>query len=75
MTAVALQYWHSHKFEVQSGMLMLGTKALVPSELLEASELITQLSRQLVVDAVTDIAERPAMLELHRSYGKTIHAW
>lgn len=56
-------------------MLMLGTKALVPSELLEASELITQLSRQLVVDAVTDIAERPAMLELHRSYGKTIHAW
>ena len=26
-------------------------------------------------DVATDIAERPAMLELHRTYGKTIHTW
>lgn len=26
-------------------------------------------------DAVSDIAERPAMLELHRTYGKTTHTW
>lgn len=25
------QYWHSHRYEVDSGMLMLGTKTLVPS--------------------------------------------
>ncbi|KAK8847344.1 hypothetical protein IAR55_005201 [Kwoniella newhampshirensis] len=50
------KYWHSHKYEVESGMLMLGTKSLVPN-------------------AMTDIAERPAMLELHRTYGKTTHTW
>ncbi|KAL7420718.1 hypothetical protein Q5752_004669 [Cryptotrichosporon argae] len=50
------KYWHSHKFEVESGMLKLGTKTLVPN-------------------AVTDLAERPAMLELHRTYGKTTHTW
>lgn len=27
------------------------------------------------IDAINDIAERPAMLELHRTYGKTIHTW
>ncbi|WVR04588.1 hypothetical protein IAU60_001596 [Kwoniella sp. DSM 27419] len=51
-----VQYWHSHKYEVDSGMLMLGTKSLVPN-------------------AMTDVAERPAMLELHRTYGKTTHTW
>ncbi|OWT41695.1 hypothetical protein C362_00056 [Cryptococcus neoformans Bt1] len=50
------KYWHSHRYEVDSGMLMLGTKTLVPN-------------------AVSDIAERPAMLELHRMYGKTTHTW
>ncbi|KAK1925845.1 hypothetical protein DB88DRAFT_524193 [Papiliotrema laurentii] len=50
------QYWHSHKYEVDSGMLMLVTKSGVPN-------------------VATDIAERPAMLELHRTYGKTIHTW
>ncbi|ORY30570.1 hypothetical protein BCR39DRAFT_528835 [Naematelia encephala] len=50
------KYWHSHKYEVDSGMLQLGTKSLVPNQ----------------VDA---LAERPAMLELHRTYGKTIHTW
>ncbi|WWC59325.1 uncharacterized protein I303_101877 [Kwoniella dejecticola CBS 10117] len=50
------KYWHSHKYEVDSGMLMLGTKSLVPN-------------------AMTDIAERPSMLELHRTYGKTTHTW
>lgn len=24
---------------------------------------------------MTDIAEQPAMLELHRTYGKTTHTW
>lgn len=24
---------------------------------------------------VDDLSERPAMLELHRTYGKTIHTW
>lgn len=24
---------------------------------------------------VDDMSERPAMLELHRTYGKTIHTW
>ncbi|ODN79990.1 hypothetical protein, variant [Cryptococcus amylolentus CBS 6039] len=50
------KYWHSHKYEVDSGMLVLGTKSLVP-------------------DAVTDIAEQPAMMELHTTYGKTTHTW
>jgi len=26
------KYWHSHKHEVESGILKLGTKSLVPSE-------------------------------------------
>ncbi|ORX34529.1 hypothetical protein BD324DRAFT_664212 [Kockovaella imperatae] len=50
------KYWHSHKFEVESGMLVLGTKTIVPN-------------------AMTTAAERPAMMELHRTYGKTIHTW
>jgi hypothetical protein len=25
--------------------------------------------------AVTDVAEQPAMLELQKTYGKTIHTW
>nr|ODN90123.1 hypothetical protein L203_02046 [Cryptococcus depauperatus CBS 7841] len=50
------KYWHSHKYEVDSGMLVMGTKSLVPN-------------------AVSDLAERPAMLELHRTYGKTTHTW
>jgi hypothetical protein len=27
------RYWHSHKHEVESGMLKLGMKSLVPSKL------------------------------------------
>lgn len=27
-----IQFWHSHKYEVESGMLILASKALVPSE-------------------------------------------
>jgi hypothetical protein len=29
------RYWHSHKHEVESGMLKLGTKSVVPSEFSE----------------------------------------
>jgi len=50
------RYWHSHKFEVESGMLVLPTKPLVPA-------------------LVTDAAEQPAMLEIRKLYGKTIHTW
>ena len=27
------------------------------------------------LDQITDVAEQPAMLELHTTYGKTIHTW
>jgi hypothetical protein len=27
------RFWHSHKHEVESGMLKLGMKSLIPSEL------------------------------------------
>ncbi|TFK92127.1 DUF1264-domain-containing protein [Polyporus arcularius HHB13444] len=50
------KFWHSHKYEVESGLLQLAPKSLVPG-------------------AATDIAEQPAMLELHQTYGKTIHTW
>ncbi|KAI0647119.1 DUF1264-domain-containing protein [Trametes meyenii] len=50
------KYWHSHKYEVESGLLQLATKPLVPG-------------------AAADLAEGPAMLELQKSYGKTIHTW
>jgi hypothetical protein len=50
------KFWHSHKYEVESGMLCLKTKKLVPT-LLE------------------DQAEKDAMTELHKTYGKTIHTW
>ncbi|KAI0636898.1 DUF1264-domain-containing protein [Trametes polyzona] len=50
------KYWHSHKYEIESGLLQMGTKALVPA-------------------SATDAAEQPAMLELQKSYGKTIHTW
>jgi hypothetical protein len=36
-TALTEQYWHSHKYEVESGMLVLGTKQLVPSTFLRDS--------------------------------------
>ncbi|GJE86935.1 DUF1264-domain-containing protein [Phanerochaete sordida] len=49
-------YWHSHKYEVESGMLQLQVKSGVPQ-------------------AAADVAEQPAMLELQRTYGKTIHTW
>lgn len=51
-------------------MLKLGTKSLVPSE----SHPHLQ-ERKLMVGMVDDMSERPAMLELHRTYGKTIHTW
>lgn len=50
------KYWHSHKYEVESGMLQLQVKNVVPG-------------------TAADIAEQPAMLELQRTYGKTIHTW
>ncbi|OSC99084.1 DUF1264-domain-containing protein [Trametes coccinea BRFM310] len=50
------KFWHSHKYEVESGLLQLATKYLVPG-------------------AVADTAEQPAMLELQKTYGKTIHTW
>ena len=31
--------------------------------------------RYMVAGAATDVAEQPAMLELHQTYGKTIHTW
>jgi len=50
------KYWHSHKYEVESGVLYLETKGFVPN-------------------VVNDVAEQPAMLELQKTYGKTIHTW
>ncbi|KAI0748181.1 DUF1264-domain-containing protein [Daedaleopsis nitida] len=50
------KYWHSHKYEVESGLLQIAPKMFVPG-------------------AATDLAEQPAMLELHKTYGKTIHTW
>ncbi|EMD38393.1 hypothetical protein CERSUDRAFT_24526, partial [Gelatoporia subvermispora B] len=50
------KFWHSHKFEIESGLLQLQTKGAVPL-------------------AATDMAEQPAMLELQKTYGKTIHTW
>jgi len=49
-------YWHSHKYEVESGLLQLHVKDLVPGQ-------------------IADLAEQPAMLELQKTYGKTIHTW
>ncbi|KIJ69235.1 hypothetical protein HYDPIDRAFT_80637 [Hydnomerulius pinastri MD-312] len=50
------KYWHSHKYEVESGVLYLETKGFVPN-------------------VINDVAEQPAMLELQKTYGKTIHTW
>lgn len=50
------RYWHSHKYEVESGYLQMQANSLVPG-------------------AVTDLAEQPAILEIHKTYGKTIHTW
>ncbi|CED83283.1 Protein of unknown function DUF1264 [Phaffia rhodozyma] len=50
------QYWHSHNYEVSSGMLtLLGMKG--------------------VPGLATSSAEQPAMIELQKTYGKTIHTW
>ncbi|KZV86417.1 DUF1264-domain-containing protein [Exidia glandulosa HHB12029] len=50
------KYWHSHKYEVESGLLMLVAKPGVSNETM-------------------DTAEQPAMRELRKTYGKTIHTW
>lgn len=50
------KYWHSHKYEIESGLLKLSVKDIVP-------------------DKVSDYAEQPAMITLHKTYGKTIHTW
>jgi len=50
------KFWHSHKYEVESGSLQLGMKSGVPGP-------------------IADEAEQPAMLELHKTYGKIIHTW
>ena len=31
--------------------------------------------RYMVAGAAIDVAEQPAMMELHQTYGKTIHTW
>ncbi|KAH9842577.1 DUF1264-domain-containing protein [Rhodofomes roseus] len=48
--------WHSHKYEVESGLLQMHARAPLNG-------------------AVTDLAEQPAILEIQRTYGKTIHTW
>ncbi|KAF9000737.1 DUF1264-domain-containing protein [Cyathus striatus] len=50
------KYWHSHKYEVESGLLQLQVKDVIPG-------------------TVSDAAEQPAMIELQKTYGKTIHTW
>ncbi|GJN87972.1 hypothetical protein Rhopal_000927-T1 [Rhodotorula paludigena] len=50
------KYWHSHKYEVESGQLVLKSKNWVPL-------------------AAEDLAEKPTMAQLQRTYGKTIHTW
>ncbi|KAI1795807.1 hypothetical protein LXA43DRAFT_970237 [Ganoderma leucocontextum] len=50
------RFWHSHKHEIESGLLQLFPKSFVPS-------------------VATDHAEKPAMTELQKTYGKTIHTW
>ncbi|XP_006459208.1 hypothetical protein AGABI2DRAFT_201214 [Agaricus bisporus var. bisporus H97] len=50
------KYWHSHKYEVESGLLQMQTKRFVPG-------------------AITNFAEKPAMANLQKTYGKTIHTW
>ncbi|EJF65924.1 hypothetical protein DICSQDRAFT_143283 [Dichomitus squalens LYAD-421 SS1] len=50
------KFWHSHKYEVESGLLQLAPKSFVPG-------------------AAIDLAEQPAMIQLQKTYGKTIHTW
>ncbi|TFK45844.1 DUF1264-domain-containing protein [Heliocybe sulcata] len=50
------KYWHTHKYEVESGLLQIQAKGIVPNP-------------------ATDLAEQPAILELQKTYGKTIHTW
>ncbi|CDO69544.1 hypothetical protein BN946_scf184785.g49 [Trametes cinnabarina] len=51
---IGIEYIVSER--VESGLLQLATKSLVPG-------------------AAADAAEQPAMLELQKTYGKTIHTW
>ncbi|EPQ52818.1 DUF1264-domain-containing protein, partial [Gloeophyllum trabeum ATCC 11539] len=53
------KYWHSHKYEVSSPY------PIAPKLCLTVP----------FTGAVTDAAEQPAMLELQKTYGKTIHTW
>lgn len=69
--------WHSHKYEVESGMLVLGVR-LSPLSWSSAALLTAALSTQTktgVPETATHLAEQPAMLELQKTYGKTVHTW
>ncbi|GJJ12047.1 hypothetical protein Clacol_006288 [Clathrus columnatus] len=69
------KYWHSHKYEVESGLLRLTVKGLVPGKDSYPSSKTTRNLMSYFLEMVTDYAEQPAMLSLQRTYGKTIHTW
>lgn len=75
--------WHSHKFEVESGTLQLGVKALVPKVAVDCK--LNQVGHcwpyesaarfevlSLTTMARNSVAEQQAMKELHHTYGKSV---
>jgi len=50
------RYWHSHNYEIESGMLTVVSKKGVPA-------------------AAIDVAERPVLQDLRKTFGKTCHTW
>lgn len=67
------KYWHSHKYEVEKDRTSTWRSY---SFILQVESGLLQLMVKNVVPAsATDVAEQPAILELQRTYGKTIHTW
>lgn len=64
------RYWHSHEFEVESGMLTVVSKLGVPSE--RTVQSIRQ-SAEGPLESAIDTAERPVLQDIRRTYGKTCH--
>ncbi|KAL6300528.1 DUF1264-domain-containing protein [Sparassis latifolia] len=68
------KYWHSHKYEVESGSLQLQLKSAVPGEA-HIYAPATSDSFTATSEVVGSVAEQPAILEIYKTYGKTIHTW
>lgn len=68
--------WHSHKYEIESGMFSRSSFSWRPvSNDRVCPGILTMIAKQGIPGGVDDLLEMPALKDLHTTYGKTWHFW